>query len=654
MQVICNFLGILLCVQMLCEMWERRTKFWNCVFGLFLGLGIVLSASLQTYFNHLNPGFETVRKLTLSLLLLLAAVFIIWNWFQKKKEKKTAKNIKYSSAEINTTIGSNAIFHTLNGTQLGSFSVIFLVASAVLFIGLSSPQPMIGDEVTHFYMMKTQAADLSKPNFTARIPVAARGIEVRRYPHSFGWHYLGAVVYRITNGSFTAIQIYQTLFLLQLLLVGYLLARDRGGNQTGASLAFVLTLASVPLCLIFSVAFYQDVPLTAQILSSFYFLSRRQWFVATLFMAFALFLKETALLFLPVFLFLLLYWEVRNKGSKSGVLAGICAGLFLFAITLLLGNAVHKYARTGFFPQVTIEKILSNIKSTWALHTTNLQRQEPATKQHFAKKPLHQKIINNKKQRLIPHKVIQNFPGDLRQKQNFFIYGGLLLWMMAVAGCLILIPTIKKSITIPQSSSSRWLLGVGISTLVLTAIFGRNYPDARFFLPVVPFLLLVASEQIVRFPHRKIIITFVAAFALLQGGYVLAKTYKLRHVSPELLQAVEFLKTYPVKPRKIFMYPEGNYRLFPVRADWYLRYRLREFWEADNDKRIEMLHHFGIGAIVIKKYLVARIDKQITNLGVYPVGFVRDISHDLRFKKEFENKDIVIYKVPYSVQIKDN
>lgn len=96
----------------------------------------------------------------------------------------------------------------------------------------------------------------------------------------------------------------------------------------------------------------------------------------------------------------------------------------------------------------------------------------------------------------------------------------------------------------------------------------------------------------------------------------------------------------------IFMYPEGNYRFFPAQHEWYLGYRLRDFWRADNDERLRLLKKFKVSLLVIKKYLIAPVDGHITNLGVYPVEFVEDIAADRRFAKVFENNQVIIYAVP--------
>jgi hypothetical protein len=94
------------------------------------------------------------------------------------------------------------------------------------------------------------------------------------------------------------------------------------------------------------------------------------------------------------------------------------------------------------------------------------------------------------------------------------------------------------------------------------------------------------------------------------------------------------------------MYPEGNYRLFPSAHEWYLGYRLRDFWLGSNDKRIALCHHFKVGAIVIKKHLIRPVDDDITDLGCYPDFFVRDLAGDKRFEKLFENDAVIIYRVP--------
>jgi hypothetical protein len=140
------------------------------------------------------------------------------------------------------------------------------------------------------------------------------------------------------------------------------------------------------------------------------------------------------------------------------------------------------------------------------------------------------------------------------------------------------------------------------------------------------------------------------ALCLLQSGVVLSKTHQLRQVKPGIWEAIEYLEEHPPDPGRVFMYPEGNYRFFPVRQTWYLNFTLRDFWQDDNDGRLARLHEHGVGAIVVKKYLVGRLDEEMNRLGVYPVSFVKDIEGDPRFRKVFENEDVKIFNLPLAVE----
>ena len=156
------------------------------------------------------------------------------------------------------------------------YSLIAITVLSVFFIGFLTPSPMIGDEVTHFYMLQTQQKHLPTPNFIAEIPLGTGETEVRRYPHSFLWHYMGAVFVSVFGGGVHGVQLYHTIFLIQLLVFGYLLARKIGNDDPTVALVYLIGCISIPMLVIFSVAFYQDIPLSAQIVSACYFLKKRK------------------------------------------------------------------------------------------------------------------------------------------------------------------------------------------------------------------------------------------------------------------------------------------------------------------------------------------------------------------------------------------
>jgi hypothetical protein len=614
----------------------------SCIILLML-LVFQFSVVLSRLAKHCNLLQQRMRNLERSINSSDADTLLLQD--SPNISDRVSPYFSLTSLSISSLFAADSVGRAIRGSRIGVPLVILLASLSVFLVGMAAPQAMVGDEVTHYYMLVKQAQDISKPNFYADIPMATGRIETRRYPHSFVWHYMGALVYLITGRSFAGVQLYQAFFLFQLLTVAYLLARSRGGIESRSALLYVLTLASLPLCLIFSATFYQDVPMTAQAMTAFYLLNRRHWLPASIFMALAIGFKVTAVLFFPAFFILVLFWETKKGRFWHGVLAFFCSVLIVLGSTWTLGKAINIYGQAGFYPQEKLE-ILSTVIADRVKVLLNGGKQESVAHVVEKKRVASAQYVTDKTPETNPV-VIANHPGDLRIKENFLVYGGLLFWLVIFIGGIACLPKIRTRYPITHTSNM-WLLGVGGSFLIVTAYMIKLSPDARFFLPGLPFVLLPVVEQVVRLPKTKLIITLLTSLALLQSGYVLNKTYRLRVVSPGIHEGINYLKSHPTNPRRIFMYPEGNYRLFPMEHEWYLGYRLREFWRSDNDKRIEMLKQYSIGAIVIKKQLITSVDKEITNLGVYPPQFVSDLQRDSRFIKAFENNDLLIFLSPVS------
>jgi hypothetical protein len=530
----------------------------------------------------------------------------------------------------------------VSGTSLAAVCIIIVSVVSVFLVGLAAPQVMVGDEVTHFYMLETQSHILPQPNFKAHIPTNWGTTEVRTYPHSFLWHYFGAILYKLSGGSFALVQLYQALFLAQFLGAAYLLASSRGGTKSKSVPAYLLVLATIPMTLMFSVTFYQDIPMAAQVVTGFYLLSKDHWLSASLFMAFAIGIKVTAILFFPAFFVCFIVWAVLRHGFLRAFVMLCCSVIIIGTSTWGLGKTINSYTGSEFYPVSKAHKLIKIVQEKIAFSL--IKPSGSAHEQHPGNTVKRKRIAAEQ-----DVAIIANHPGDLRIKQNYFVFGGIVLWLMIPLGLLSF--ALQRSGLFGMhygggKTSTWWLWCVGLSYTVLVAFFLKTAPDARFFLPGLPFLLLPVIEKIVCLPRYRWIISLIAVLAVLQGGYVLAKTYRLRQVSPDLKRAITYLEENSPVPAKIFMYPEGNYRLFPTPHEWYMNYHLRDFWRTDNDTRLVMLQKYKIGAIVIKKYLVAPVDADIMNLGVYPDYFVKAIRNDGRFRKVFANNAVLIYAVP--------
>jgi len=523
-----------------------------------------------------------------------------------------------------------------------SIIVIGITVLALLGIGIATPLPMIGDEVTHYYMLQSQIERLPSPNIISEIPLANGSLEIRKYPHVFMWHYLGAIIAAILPSGVRTVQCYHTMYVIQLLVFGYLTLRLRNEDGSIAPLVYLLFIISIPMFLIFSVTFYQDIPLAAQIVTAVYFLQRRKIKLAALFLSFSLTLKVTAILFLPTFIFIVLFWDVKRKNTGRLILNAGTITVLVLSTMLCITWSLKKFGDAPYYPFQKAKEIAQKLNPI-EKRVDGYNRPGPVSDSRMMGEDLVSKY---------EAEIIANHPGDLRSPENFFIYGGGLFWLIILLTvCYPLICMILHS-PVPLDRegwaprfTSWWIWALGGSFILLSYIFLRTAPDARFFLPGVILILIPMAELIARLPHKKKWLPILIVIASIQTGMVLKKVYNLRKVSPEITEAIDFLR-HDDRATRLFMYPEGNYRLFPKSHEWYLNYKLREFWRGKSDFRIKMLNEHGVNTIVIKKHLIASVSDAITNLGVYPDYFVKDLKMDDRFKKIFENDGVIIYRVP--------
>ena len=526
-------------------------------------------------------------------------------------------------------------YRKIRGGKAASWLVIGLAWFVVLWVGLSTPQPMIGDEVTHFYMLEKQVEEFPTPNFYAEIPNAAYDQpEVRRYPHPNGWHTLGAAAVKVFPNTIGWVQVYQSLFYLQLLWVGYAWAKSRRGEDAYSAFLYVIVLASLPMNLLFGVAFYQDVPLAAQVLTAFYLLDRRKFALAGLFMALAMWIKVTGVIFLIPFGLVCAVKILESSGSdlswKGKVLRMIrCGSLpLLFCVIALGWNSVSlkKYAEGEYMPIAKVEKLFDRKAPEKSVKSPEQAPAKPAEK--------------NKKDR---YEIVANHPGDLRNPRNFLIYGGGLMWLILCGGIIGLIRPRSSKVMEGGSRKNAWPLLVGGFYILVVAVALRSAPDARFFLPALPLLLLPLCEWTMRLPKIKVILLLATLLAILQTGYVLKKTHSLRSLPDGLKAGIHFLETQAPSPERILMYPEGNYRYFPVEHEWDMDYGLQAFWGMPMEDRIKMLEAHQVGGVVVKKHLIAPVNDPKKDLGVYPPAFVEELKNSPAFEKVFNNEYMTIF-----------
>jgi hypothetical protein len=514
-----------------------------------------------------------------------------------------------------------------------AWSIVAVITLGVLATSLLSFEPMVGDEVTHFYMLKHQAEILPTPNFHAYIETAfGEEAELRGYPHAFFWHYAGAMVYRTFGDSLLALHLFHWLFLVQLLgaILFLVWPGDCRCRKTDV-LALALVL-SLPMTLLFSVTFYLDVPASAQAVTAFACCRRRKWGWAAICLALAVGIKESMLLMVPGYLLYLLFsmWGTRWRTIAYAITASMAC---LAAVCSVTAWALWHYERTTYYPADMFRVVINR-----ALEALPHDPPAPVSEEGT--------VVEEPNRRVSMYKddVIANHPSDLRVAINWVIYGGGLLYGMVALALLVLVWALFRRKRV--DGNSVMLAIAGALYMALSAYFLRESPAARFFMPglylVIPALVGFSRPLC----QSRWVFGLTMALVVVQSGGVLYKTFTLRSVPSGIRDAIEFLDKNSPNPNRVFMYPEGNYRLFTCPHDWYLGYRLRDFWKGDNDERIAILQKRKVGAVVIKSHLVGEIDAEMNNLGVYPTYFVDDLESDDRFIKVYENKAVRIFSVP--------
>jgi hypothetical protein len=366
------------------------------------------------------------------------------------------------------------------------------------------------------------------------------------------------------------------------------------------------------------------------------------------------------------------------------ILRPLAAGALLVAACVPSAVALQRLG-WAYYPALQLEFLVRSVGLDWHPGTgqrTVLRDNEAGTGQTVKKKRKFRAPVNLAKSEPSYH------PGDLYRPVNLIVYAGviaivvigvgLVFWTGAITSRLRTSAQISPAAAVSgtqqdtgsapetgpparapsqevQSCFARpgggWAMVAGLAAILLTLLQVRDAPDIRFILPALPLVLLPGALALGALSSRlRWLLPLFGLAAAIQAGAVLAKTYQLRTVPPAIREVIAFLGANRPVPPGIFMYPEGHYRLFPVRDDWYLGNRLQEFWESDNTARLAILRERQIGAIVVKTDRIGKLDNGVMNLGIYPDTFVRDIKSDPRFRKVFENRSAIVYTIEEAEQ----
>jgi hypothetical protein len=501
-----------------------------------------------------------------------------------------------------------------------TFAVPALILAGILYIGFSSSCPMIGDETAHYYQLVNQSGKLPNISFGWSL-ITDYGKERSGIgPHVIGWHYVGAIFYKLAP-YFMTVQFYHLFFFCLLLVFSFLTVRHLF-NTPEATCNVMVLISTLPVVILFSTAFYQDLPVTALIVTAFYLLFKRLYLPGILLAAIAFFFKENSVLMLPGVCLVIFLQERRNPLMCSvwimTAIFTVLTGIIIFDV------AVFKYF-DGKCHNILVEKMLDILRGLQVIADTR----PPQPPDPNAAWPI-------------------AYPGDLRVPANWVIYLGGAVWLAAAASVFGLRREIKDR---KLEQPSFICAFVGISYLIPAYIIGRATPDIRYFLPGIPFLVFALSYWLISFKDYRKLLLVIAAVGIVQSGAVFSKIYELRTLGPDLEQVIHSLNSkksaYDNKKFKIFMYAE-KWRFLPYEPVWNIS---SDVWKAKTDRQIyDLLQSNNFEFVGIEKSKIASPVSSSADVRLYPAKFVSSLANSGLFNKICENKTYIIYELKPDAQ----
>ena len=474
------------------------------------------------------------------------------------------------------------------------FAGLILLGSILFFTGLSAPFSL-GDEV-HHYRFAQNCFDVKGRALYDSIYAgpAAPGFF---YETEVAWPLVLSWIWRLLgHSSFPAAQGYQTFFYALLVLGTFQTARKLYGTDHG--LLSALIVATAPMIVSFSILFYIDMPAAALSIWTFYLLLERRYFLTGIVMGIAYLIKKSTGFFVPVIFCYVVAdsWPQFSKIFKKGVQTFLPAGaLVLIDEIWRRGNLVHGPSLAAW--------LLGRLAS-----------------------------LGSGQKNFIPlidftNSSILN-PLDAVKYFGVSVLAGICLYFLF--RCWE-----KKDIR----------LWVFTGFFFFVAFLLRLFPDIRYLMPVVPFLVILAGKglmQVCSFRAGKVLII---GFGVLQFLSAAVYTRSQRLLPAPVLEGFTFMKEN-IPKESVIVYPETNLLQYAGRRMVWSRVNLRSlFWDTEI-KKVQLILIAGLDYIAVKKtrtYDDTRME--FKHVGQYPVSFLRFLEHWPPAENIFENPQMLIYRI---------
>jgi 4-amino-4-deoxy-L-arabinose transferase-like glycosyltransferase len=491
------------------------------------------------------------------------------------------------------------IFMSWNRYQQKIVWVIILLTAGIIVVNGITTEVSLGDE-SHHYRFAQNILLASKR-------VAFDPLYVSGNPPGFFytspplWHFILAFLWKIIGGISQAVaQIYHVLFFVLLIWLTSVLAKEMMGEERRWVPALII--ATVPMVVSFSTVFYMDVPMTALSTLSFYLILEKRYIEAGLASGLAFFTKLNSGFLFPGFLFVIV-WNERRK------FWGLLKNLVFFVFPILV----------VYIPDLYWRKQNINPKSD----------------------PLN-----------VPHTLyrISKIVGGGRLKEYLISYTTNPTDLVKYFGLAFLCILFFHFFRLRQWDRKGAILWVPvISYLTLFFVFFGIGSDVRYLIPILPFLIVLATSSLPSLGKRWQIV--MIGICLLQFGSTVFYVHQKRQISPEVKEGFEYVKKN-VPEEALILYPEENLLIYGQRRIiWGAVQDYRPgkmglysiFWSSE-DKEVDYLFKVNhIDYVLVKKSRI--YDDHIEHhLGGYPQSFLERFSHSGKWITMFENPGVVLWK----------
>jgi 4-amino-4-deoxy-L-arabinose transferase-like glycosyltransferase len=476
-------------------------------------------------------------------------------------------------------------------------SVILLMASVIVINGITT-EVSLGDESHHFRFAQNI--------FMAGKRVAFDPLYGSGNPPGFFynsppfWHLILAYLWRITGGiSHVIAQIYHVLFFILLVWLTSILAKEAIGEEGRWFPAF--TIATVPMVVSFSTLLYVDIPMTALSTLGFYLILEKRYIEAGVASGLAYFTKLNSGFLFPGFLFLIV-WNERRK------IWSLFKNLAFFAFPILVVYISDLY---------------------WRKQNINPKLD----------------LLN------VPHALyrISKIVGGEQPKEYLISYTTNPTDLVKYFGLAFLCVFFFHLFRFRQWDKKDAILWVPvISYLTLFLVFFGIESDVRYLIPILPFLIVLATRSVATLGKRWQII--MIGICILQFGSTVFYVHQKRQISLEVKEGFEYIKKN-VPQEALILYPEENLLIYGQRRIIWSAVQDKPnkpglyslFWSTDYKEMDGLFEGNGIDYVMVKKSRIYD-DRKEHHLGGYPQSFLERLSHLNGWVKIFENPGVALWK----------